>query len=536
MYKALLKKQMLEFAAMWIKDKKTGKMRTGGSLVGFIVLFVFIFATLGFAFVSIAMALAEAFLPVGLDWLYFAMMGMIALLLGVFGDVFNSFASLYLAKDNELLLSLPVTPSAILSVRMVSVYLMGFIYEGIVFLPAVIVYWIKAELNFTKVLFPLLLLFLVGVIVVVLTCILGYGVAQISKRIKGKAFVTVLASLVFLTAYYVFYFRLNIFLQTVAMDPGVIGDKVKGYAYPLYVFGLAGAGDVKSMLIFIAIAAAVFALTYLVLSKTFIGIATDTGAGKKAALKEKDLLSKSSGVSAALLKRELKHLTSSATYMMNCGLGLVIMLAASVAAVVKADYLRELLSMLFAEMPAFSSLTSCAAALVLCMILAMNQFTAPSVSLEGKNLWILQSLPVAAADVLRAKERMHVLLNLLPALVSLALLCVVLKINIVEACVCAAFLAAFILFSADLGLLLDLAKPNLVWTNENVPVKQNMSVLFSMLAGFGVNVLFAVACWFGSAVMPPAVICLLFAVLLFAASFFMRKNILTRGAEKFVWL
>ena len=29
-----LQKQMLEFASMWLKDKKTGKMRTGGSLVG----------------------------------------------------------------------------------------------------------------------------------------------------------------------------------------------------------------------------------------------------------------------------------------------------------------------------------------------------------------------------------------------------------------------------------------------------------------------------------------------------------------------
>lgn len=536
MFKALLKKQMLEFAAMWLKDKKTGKMRTGGSLVGFIVLFVFIFASLGFAFVSIANVFADAFLPAGLDWLFFAMMGLLALVLGVFGDVFNSFASLYLAKDNELLLSLPVTPSAILFVRMISVYLMGFIYEAIVFLPAVIVYWIKAELSFTKVLFPLLLLFLVGVIVLVLTCILGYGVAQISKRIKGKAFVTVLASMVFLIAYYVCYFRLNTFLQTVAMDPGIIGDKVKGYAYPLYVFGRAGAGDIKSLLILLAIVAAVFALTYLVLSKTFIGIATDTGAGKKAALKEKALSAKSSGVSAALLKRELKHLTSSAIYMMNCGLGIVIMLAAAVAALVKADYLRGVLSMLFDEMPALSSLTACAAAMVLGTILSMNQFTAPSVSLEGKNLWILQSLPVAAADVLKAKERMHVLLNIVPALVSLALLCIALKISVLEACACAAFIAAFILFSADLGLILDLAKPNLVWTNENVPVKQNMSVLFSMLAGFGVNVLFAAACWFGNVILPPAVICLLFAVILFAAAFLMRKNILTRGAEKFAWL
>lgn len=53
----------------------------------------------------------------------------------------------------------------------------------------------------------------------------------------------------------------------------------------------------------------------------------------------------------------------------------------------------------------------------------MTLFTPSSVSLEGKNLWILQSMPVSGAQVLRAKLRMADLLTL-PAAVIASVCCV----------------------------------------------------------------------------------------------------------------
>ena len=40
--------------------------------------------------------------------IYVAVMSLIALMLGVFGSVFNTSAALYLPKDNDLLLSMPI--------------------------------------------------------------------------------------------------------------------------------------------------------------------------------------------------------------------------------------------------------------------------------------------------------------------------------------------------------------------------------------------------------------------------------------------
>lgn len=51
----------------------------------------------------------------------------------------------------------------------------------------------------------------------------------------------------------------------------------------------------------------------------------------------------------------------------------------------------------------------------LCTLVGMNDMAAPSVSLEGKSLWLAQSLPVTSWQVLRAKLRMHLLLTAVPA-------------------------------------------------------------------------------------------------------------------------
>ena len=80
-----------------------------------------------------------------MEWLYFTIMAMVAIVLGAFGSVFNTYSSLYLAKDNDLLLSMPIPVRTILLSRLLSVYLMGLLYSGVVLLPAMIVYWVTVS-------------------------------------------------------------------------------------------------------------------------------------------------------------------------------------------------------------------------------------------------------------------------------------------------------------------------------------------------------------------------------------------------------
>ena len=67
---------------------------------------------------------------VGMDWLYFTLMGLMAIFLGAFGSVFNTYSSLYIAKDNDFLLSMPIPVKIIMGSRLMSVYLIGLMYRG----------------------------------------------------------------------------------------------------------------------------------------------------------------------------------------------------------------------------------------------------------------------------------------------------------------------------------------------------------------------------------------------------------------------
>ena len=114
---------------------------------------------------------------VGMDWLYFALIGLIAILFGAFGSVFNTCSGLYLAKDNDLFAFLSHTDKGHNNIRLLGVYIMGLIYSGSATIPAVAVYTIVIKATAASVICGIVFIFLISMIVLTLSCILGYVVA-----------------------------------------------------------------------------------------------------------------------------------------------------------------------------------------------------------------------------------------------------------------------------------------------------------------------------------------------------------------------
>ncbi len=101
MLKVLLKKQFTEVFKSYFYDAKKNKMRSKGAIAAWFVFFVVIVVgMLGGIFTSMSMSLCGGLTQAGMGWLYFLLTGGIAILLGVFGSVFNTYSGLYLSKDN----------------------------------------------------------------------------------------------------------------------------------------------------------------------------------------------------------------------------------------------------------------------------------------------------------------------------------------------------------------------------------------------------------------------------------------------------
>ena len=273
---------------------------------------------------------------------------------------------------------------------------------------------------------------------------------------------------------------------------------------------------------------ALFAAMMLALARSYNRIVTDKRGEVKARYRERPAAMRS--VDGALLFKEMRRFLGSPNYMLNCGLGCVFMLIGMAALLIKADAVREMLAM-FAE--GNESMLPLLAAAAICALASMNDLAAPSVSLEGKSLWLAQSLPVPAAKVLSAKLRLHLIFTLIPAMLLTAGAAIVLRPEPVLAALLFASVIAFVLFMAALGLTLNLKMPNLNWTNEIVPIKQSASVTIALLGGWALVAALAAVCGLLRARLSPAVFLLGATALLLAAYALLRQWIRTRGAHIF---
>ena len=108
MVNVLLKKQLFEIFRSYFYDAKKNRPRSRASTILFFVLYaVLMIGLVGGMFVLLAWSICQPLVASGMGWLYLTLFAGLAILLGVFGSVFNTFSSLYQAKDNDLLLSMP---------------------------------------------------------------------------------------------------------------------------------------------------------------------------------------------------------------------------------------------------------------------------------------------------------------------------------------------------------------------------------------------------------------------------------------------
>ena len=480
MLSVLLKKQLTEIFRNYFYNPKTNKARSKAAVAAYIVLFaVLMVVILGGMFTVLSAALCTPLTAAGLDWLYFALMALLATLLGAFGSVFNTYSGLYLAKDNDLLLSMPIPVNTLMASRLLGVYLMGLMYSGVVMLPAVIVYWVATPAPAAAVIGGVLLVFLLSVFVLALSCALGWLVAKISQKLKNKSFITMLVSLAFIGAYYFFYAKAGDLLRELLANAALYGDTIRSGAYPLYLVGRVAVGDAGAIAIVAAVTLGVFALVWYLIARSFLRLATSTGAVAKVVYRERAVGLHSPD--RALLGRELRRFTASANYMLNCGMGILGMAVAAVALIWKG---RDFLGAVSLVLPVDTETVSVLLCAAVCALISMNDMAAPSVSLEGKSLWLAQSLPVTAWQVLRAKLRMHLLLTAVPGAVLGVCLAAVCDFPAVQMAAVLALAAVFLVFSALLNLALGLKMPNLHWTSEITPIKQGGAVAIALLGGW----------------------------------------------------
>ena len=140
MTKALLRVRFRALFHSMLRQSRQKRRHGTGMTVLFILLFAYVGVVFCGMFALMFSKLAPAYHTAGLDWLYFATAGLMALGLSVFGSVFATQSQIYDAKDNGLLLSMPIPPRTILLSRVLPLMVLNGVFSLLVLGPAGVVY------------------------------------------------------------------------------------------------------------------------------------------------------------------------------------------------------------------------------------------------------------------------------------------------------------------------------------------------------------------------------------------------------------
>lgn len=196
------------------------------------LLMVYVLFCFGFMMFGIFSQIAKPFAAAGLSWLYFSLYGLMDLTLMVIGSVFMAKSQLYEAKDNDLLLSMPIRPRAILASRMLTLGIVNFVYGLIVAAPAIIAWVIYSGTTTSAAQWISFCLISLGIIFLslALSCLLAFLMSATTGRMRNKALMDTAISLAFLLVYFWFCFRMNSMIAALAASGSYLAGKLGSVA------------------------------------------------------------------------------------------------------------------------------------------------------------------------------------------------------------------------------------------------------------------------------------------------------------------
>ena len=505
MYKVLLKKQLTELMLGPANKNKKSKLASKLPAIGYVFVYLLVFFSFASVFYLLSSSLCVPLVNSGLDWLYLAYMFLLSVVVCMVGTVFNCYAVLYKAKDNDLLLAMPIKPITILAARLTGEYLISLFFSLMVMGPAVINLVNCITLSGCQIITLIIMILMIPVIGLVLSAMLAFIVAAITSHIKTNhtTLLIVILSIGAIALYYYGIYRAEEVLATILSDSLLLGEEIEGSGNLLYILGAGMAGDIKYLLIIVLIVIALFSLLCFILAKSFYRLATANKGGVKVEYKEKAV--RQAGTEAALLRKEIGKFFSSANYILNGAMVSFILIIGAVVIVFKKAAVQEALANVTANLPE-GMVAEDTLALIICMIMAMvmgtTNITPCSVSLERDNLWILKSFPIDSWQVLKQKVAAGLLITGPAALIGVAGACYAAEPGIKNVIILVAFVILFSLFVNMAGLMFGLIFPKLNWTNETAAIKQSISVVITMGAGFILTLLMFVV--FATNIIPAA--------------------------------
>ena len=408
-----------------------------------------------------------------------AIFAAISAILVFFSSLMRSSGVLFGFKEFDLILSLPVSGTQVAVSRCVMLYAFEFLFCAIIMIPCAAAYALLVPVNaYFWIAFTLAL-----VTLPLLPTALGAFINALAAGAVARFRYKNLIQTVVLFAFMLGVMYVSFQSGTLIVNFGNVGQAIyekMSLVYPLTRLCEAAVcgQNAPALAGFMIAGLAPFLLFGVYIGKNMLRLRAACGITAKGRVYHARRAQARSPFMALYVK-EWKRLGSSSIYMLNCGFGILMLVIAAVAFLfVDMDRLMQSIGMSSESLPLSNIMPT-----LMGFFVVMTMTTACSISLEGRSIHLLKSLPLRASTIFHAKIAMNLSLTLPAVLLASTSFCIAFQTDGAMTLLMYLTPVCYALFTAFSGLAINLALPKLDWENETVVVKQSASVFVAVMLG-----------------------------------------------------
>ena len=407
------------------------------------------------------------------------------------------FSMFFYAADLPLLVPLPLKPGTILGAKFAVIVAYEYLTIAPFLLPALWVFGQKAAPGFFYWALAPVVFLLTPLIPISLATLFILSLMSLTNLSKKKEAIRVVAMVLFLLLIFGFnYFVTGLpegeemaYLETLMLKNEGLLEHITAFYPPAHfavkALCLKGYESMSAFVYFLLINTAGLILVFFASQKLFYrGLMGSSDVSRGQVLSAEILakkLQKKAPVAVAIARREIKYLLRTPVYFFNSLLLLILVPVIMLIPLIKGGLTGDLAIYLQSGLPDILKIGALAG--FMAMMALFTPASSSTFSREGPMFWLSKVIPANSKVQVHGKILYSLLISFLsiPVTVLISLLVLNLKPLLL-------FLAVILGIAASLpaimvSLFIDLLRPYLSWDNPQKAIKQNLNVVFAMLAG-----------------------------------------------------
>ncbi len=484
----LIKALLLSTSQINILKHSTDKKKKGrvkGNLISYVILVIITIALCVSQCIGLNMLNLNHVIPVGCAISLSA--------LGFIMTVFRSNGYLFNYKEYDMLMALPIGETDIAKSRFIFMYLKMAPWFMCISAGFLLGYALNVHPSFIVYLLWILLSALMPVIPMLAASFLGYLIAKIGSGFVKKNLIQSMLSIIIIVLSFGFRFFAQLFMESVPLQQLLETlsnalDTAQSWYLPAAWFGDAiNKLEISSILLLVGITLVLFELVFMIVGRSYRTINSALKSSASSGHYKMTQQRKMSVIHTIAFK-EYKRMTGSTTYMTNVGSGPILCLILGLVVLVLG--FDNIVSSMFQDSSLPKEMFYPAIPILVYFLIGMMPTTVCSPSLEGKQYWIVQSLPIRKTDLYKGKMLFNMYLTVPCSVFTTLCFCFSAGIPFVESVLYVLLGVVLCALSTAWGCVIGIKFMRLDWENEVEVIKQGTAVFVYLMPNMLLGMIF----------------------------------------------